>query len=102
PSQMRRLLLAASALLAAQVATAATRAANAESVLRVVPQADLRVLDPHVTAATITQIHARMIYDAPYTFDEAMNVHPQMVAKHEVSADGLTHSFTLRDGLKFN
>jgi peptide/nickel transport system substrate-binding protein len=92
---MRRLLLAAAALIAAD-------AAQAESVLRVVPQADLRVLDPHATAATITQIHARMIYDAPYTFDEAMNVHPQMVAKHETSADGLTHTFTLRDGLKFN
>ncbi len=91
---MRRLLLAAVALFPAL--------GHAESVLRVVPQSDLRVLDPHATAATITQIHARMIYDAPYTFDEAMNVHPQMVGKHEVSADGLTHTFTLRPGLKFN
>ena len=30
--------------------------AAAETVLRVVPQADLRVLDPSVTAATITRI----------------------------------------------
>ncbi len=90
---MRRLLLAAVAMFPAL--------AHAESVLRIVPQSDLRVLDPHITAATITQIYARMVYDTPYAFDEAMRPQPQMVGSHTVSPDGLTHDFTLRDGLRF-
>ena len=91
---MRPLLLAAVAMFTAH-------AAQAESVLRVVPQADLRVLDPHVTAATITHIYARMVYDTPYSYDEAMRPKPQMVGAATLSPDGLTHSFTLRDGLRF-
>ncbi len=90
---MRRLLLAALLL--------AAPAAQAETVLRVVPQADLRVLDPHITAATITQIFARMIYDTPYGYDEQMRAQPQMVGRAEHSPDGLSHSFTLRPNLRF-
>ncbi|MCW3474520.1 ABC transporter substrate-binding protein [Limobrevibacterium gyesilva] len=76
--------------------------ARAETVLRVVPQADLRVLDPHVTAATVTRIFGLMIYDQLYSFDEAMRPHPQMVGDTRVSADKLTYELTLRDGLKFS
>ena len=77
-------------------------AARAETVLRVVPQADLRVLDPHVTAATVTRIYGAMIYDQLFAFDEAMRPHPQMVGEMKVSADKLTYDFTLRDGLAFH
>lgn len=76
--------------------------ANAETVLRIVPQADLRVLDPHVTAATITRIHGAMIYDQLFAFDEDMMPHPQMVGSAEVSADRLTYTFGLRPGLAFH
>jgi peptide/nickel transport system substrate-binding protein len=74
---------------------------RAETVLRVVPQADLRVLDPHVTAATITHIFARMIYDTPYGYDEQMRARPQMVGEAVHSPDGLVHTFKLRPGLRF-
>lgn len=85
------------ALLLMMIATA-----RAETVLRVVPQADLRVLDPHITAATITRIYGAMIYDQLFAFDEDMRAHPQMVGREEVSADRLTYTFTLRDGLAFH
>jgi peptide/nickel transport system substrate-binding protein len=68
----------------------------------VVPQSDLRVLDPHVTQATVTRIYGLMIYDTLYAMDEGMRPHPQMVATKKVSADGLSYEFTLRDGLKFH
>jgi peptide/nickel transport system substrate-binding protein len=84
------------------VAFAAIPPAGAESVLRVVPQADVRVLDPHVTQATITHIFGLMIYDQPYSFDEAMVPHPQMVGVTKVSDDKLGYEFALRDGLKFS
>lgn len=68
--------------------------AHAETVLRVVPQADLRVLDPHITAATVTRIYGAMIYDQLFAFDEAMRPHPQMVGAMQVSADKLTYDKT--------
>ena len=75
---------------------------RAETVLRIVPQSDLRVLDPHATQATITHIFGLMIYDTPYSFDEAMVPHPQMIGATKISDDRLSYEFTLRDGLKFN
>ncbi|MBC7636662.1 MAG: hypothetical protein H7251_13770 [Acetobacteraceae bacterium] len=63
---------------------------QAETVLRVVPQADLRVLDPHITAATVTRIYGAMIYDQLFAFNENMIAQPQMVGEMKVSADGLT------------
>jgi peptide/nickel transport system substrate-binding protein len=79
-----------------------TLPAQAETVLRVVPQADLRVLDPHITAATVTRIHGAMIYDQLFAFDEDMRPHPQMVGATDISPDGLTYTFTLRPGLAFH
>jgi peptide/nickel transport system substrate-binding protein len=76
--------------------------AGAETVLRVVPQSDLRVLDPHVTQATVTRIYGLMIYDQLYAMDEGMRPHPEMVGARHDSADGLSYEFTLRDGLKFH
>ncbi len=73
--------------------------ARADNVLRVVPQSDLRVLDPHATAATITRIHAMMIYDQLYGLNEKLEPRPQMVARETVSDDKLTYEFTLRPGL---
>lgn len=73
--------------------------ARADNVLRVVPQADLRVLDPHATQATITRIHAMMIYDQLYGLDEKLEPRPEMVATEKVSDDKLTYEFTLRPGL---
>lgn len=73
--------------------------ALADNVLRVVPQADLRVLDPHATQATITRIHAMMIYDQLYGLDEDLQPRPQMVGSEKVSEDRLVYEFTLRPGL---
>ncbi len=76
--------------------------ASAETVLRIVPQSDLRVLDPHATLATITRIYGLMIYDTLYAMDEALQPRPQMVAGSKVSADKLTYEFTLRPNLAFD
>lgn len=76
--------------------------ARAESVLRLVPQADLKNLDPHWTTAAITQNHGFMIYDTLFGLDSKMQPKPQMVDKWSVGADGLKWSFTLRPGMKFH
>src|SRR4051794_27347061 len=76
--------------------------AQAEKVLRVVPHADLKILDPYTTTATITQMHGQMIYDQLFAWNSKLEPKPQMVDHYEVSTDRLVYSFTLRPGLKFH
>ena len=74
--------------------------ADAET-LRVVMQSGLRNTDPTVTTAFITRDHGYMIYDTLLGLDSDFNVQPQM-ADWEVSDDGKTYVFTLRDGLEWH
>src|SRR6185437_5140090 len=71
------------------------------TVLRHVPQADLKVLDPVTNPAFITVQHAYMVYDQLFALDAQGRPQPQMVASWSVSPDGRTYTFVLRDGLKF-
>ena len=96
----RRTLLQAAPLLASPLAAPAL--AQGTKPLRFIPQANLTALDPVWTTAVITYNHAYMVYDTLYGFDGAGAIRPQMCAGHEVSADGLTWTFTLRDGLMFH
>jgi peptide/nickel transport system substrate-binding protein len=43
-----------------------------------------------------------MVFDTPFACDAEFTPHPQMVGEHQVSADQLTYSFELRDGLGFH
>ena len=76
--------------------------AQGQKVLKFIPQADLRILDPITTTAYITRNHAYMIYDTLFATDAKFQVQPQMVDKYTLSNDKLTYTFTLRDGLKFH
>jgi peptide/nickel transport system substrate-binding protein len=96
-------------LLARTVALAALGAASlvspgafAESVLRHVPQADLKVLDPVTNTAFITMQFAFMVYDQLFSVDENYEPHPQMVESYAVSDDRKSYRLTLRPGLKFH
>jgi peptide/nickel transport system substrate-binding protein len=95
---MRRLLLATVAL----ATLAAAPFAAAETVFKVVMHSDVKALDPVWSGAYITRNHGYMLYDTLFAMDENLQVKPQMVDKWETSADGLTWTFTLRDGLAFH
>ncbi len=71
-------------------------------VLKYVPHADLTILDPVVTTATITRYHALMIWDQLYGIDSGLRPQPQMVEGHTVEDDGKRWTFRLRDGLRFH
>jgi peptide/nickel transport system substrate-binding protein len=87
-------------LTAAAVALAASTAlAQAQTTLRVVMHSDLKIVDPIWTTAYITRNHGYMIYDTLFSMDEKGEIKPQMVEKYDESADKLTYTFTLRDGL---
>src|SRR5436853_7709793 len=95
-----------------QTSLAATAFAGAPTIVRAQPaaartiravmQGDLRAFDPIWTTANITAYHGAMIYDTLFALDEQMKPQPQMVAKYNLSDDKLTHTFELRDGLKFS
>ena len=90
-------------LVAALMALAAAAPANAEEkVLRAVMHADVRVLDPVWTTATIASIHGAMVYDTLFGNDAKGDAKPQMVDTYEISADRLAYTFKLRDGMKFH
>ena len=85
-------------LLGLLVATALSiGTAQAGSVLKIVPHADLKNTDPIWTTAYITRNNGYMIYDTLFAMDETFNVHPQMAGAHSGSDDGLVHTITLRD-----
>ncbi len=93
----RGLLLGSAALAAPRLA-----AAQGTRVLKFIPQSDLGVLDPIWTSAYVTRNHALLIYDTLYGMDAQFRIQPQMAAGHEVSADGLSWTVTLRDGLRWH
>lgn len=80
--------------------SAASAPVEAET-LRVVKHSALRVLDPIITTAYMSRNHGYMVFDTLVALDENFQVQPQM-ASWEISDDGLTYRFILRDGLVFH
>jgi len=74
-------------------------AAQAQKTVRAVMHSDLKILDPVWTTAYIVRNHGYMVYDTLFATDAEGKIKPQMVDTYQVSADQLTHTFTLRDGL---
>ncbi len=97
--KLTRALTVAGALTLAGVLALAPDAALAQTTLRVVMHSDLKIIDPIWTTAYIVRNHGYMVYDTLFAMDAKGEIHPQMVDKHEVSADKLTYTMTLRDGL---
>ena len=70
--------------------------------LRVKLFGDLRSIDPFISPEYMARNHGYMVYDTLFAMDEKLQIKPQMLQTHTVSADGLTYTFTLRGGLKFH
>jgi len=85
--------------LVAFAALAIALPAAAQTTLRVVKHADLKIVDPIWTTAYITRDHGYMIYDTLFATDAGGQIKPQMIDKYDLSADKLTWTMTLRDGL---
>ena len=100
--QSRRLVAVAAAIWGLFVPPATTGQARAETTLRMVSHADIKVLDPIWTTALITRNFGYMIYDVLFAKDADLNVQPQMAEGYKVSEDKLTYTITLRDGLKWS
>jgi peptide/nickel transport system substrate-binding protein len=77
-------------------------AAEAQSTLKAVMHSDLKIVDPIWTTAYITRNHGYMVYDTLFAMDDEGVIKPQMIDKYDESADKLTFTFTLRDGLTWH
>ena len=103
----RRLLATAAAVSAAAVSAAAVSiatpaVAQPARVVKFVPGNDLNGLDPIWTTAYVVRNHGYNVYDTLYGTDAQYRTQPQMAQGHEVSADQLTWTIRLREGLKFH
>src|SRR5271168_5337494 len=99
---MKRSWATAMAAAGFSAAMAVASGASAETVLRHVPQADLKILDPITNTAFITMQFSFLVYDQLFSVDENYEPKPQMVESYTVSDDKKSYRFTLRPGLKFH
>ena len=76
--------------------------AEAQTTIKAVMHSDVKILDPIWTTAYIQRNFGYMVWDTLFAMDEKFEVKPQMVDKYDVSADKLTWTFTLRDGLQWS
>ncbi len=90
------------AALAASALVGFAAPALAQGTLKMVPHADLKVVDPIFTTAQITIDHAMMIYDQLFAWDDKLVPKPQMVESWAAAPDKLSYTFALRPGLKFH
>ncbi len=81
-------------------APAYSQAAN--RTLRFVPQANLANFDPIWGTQYVVRNASVLVWDTLYGFDEKLEPQRQMVEGEEVSADGKTWTFKLREGLRFH
>ena len=78
------------------------REARAETSLTVVLESEVVIFDPHFTTAAITRTFGYHVFDTLFAMDGKGEIQPQMVGRYETSADKLTWTFTLREGLKWH
>jgi peptide/nickel transport system substrate-binding protein len=97
---IRKLLIAVVAMVG--LAGGSAVAQDVQKVLRAVPSADPAELDPTRGLNLIARIYSQMVFDTLFALDSHLNPRPMMVESEQVSADGLTYTFTLRPGLKFH
>jgi peptide/nickel transport system substrate-binding protein len=96
---LRRTLLFAASLSAVLSAAAGTLAQ--ESVLRVGLPAVVNI-NPATGSNDPEVMFNHLIYDYLYSLDAENNLIPNLATGYEVSEDGLTYTFTLREGVTFH
>lgn len=80
--------IAASATAAATGARVAIAQPARVRTLRLAPQANLTLLDPHFTTAQVTTNHAWAIYDTLFAVTANGEPRPQMAAGYSIEDDG--------------
>jgi peptide/nickel transport system substrate-binding protein len=90
------------ALAGGALAAPAIGRAQGTRTLRLIPQADLTVLDPVWTTAYVTRNHGFLVFDTLFGIDDGFKIHPQMVAGSVTENGGRVWRLGLRPGLRFH
>lgn len=98
----RRLAALLAGLVATLGAVADAQAQGAGTPLRVRLNADIRSTDPGVNRDANTDAVVLHVVEGLVALREDTSVGPLLAGKVEMSADGRTYTFTLRDGVKFH
>jgi peptide/nickel transport system substrate-binding protein len=75
---------------------------NQGGTLTVAFEADPEVLDPHITTALLAARVIALMHDNLVNRDYDGSIKPGLAEAWEVSEDGLTYTFTLKEGVKFH
>jgi peptide/nickel transport system substrate-binding protein len=76
--------------------------ASAQSVLKIVLDGEIQVVDPIATTNYRTRDLAYMVFDMLIAMDSMGNYKPQMLESFTISPDKMKYSFKLRPGLEFS
>ncbi|WP_353151212.1 glutathione ABC transporter substrate-binding protein GsiB [Pollutimonas bauzanensis] len=76
-------------------------AAFAAKDVSVAVEISLDSLDPYNTNSTLSQALGKSYYEGLFQFDKDLKVQPLLAESYEPSDDGLTYTFKLRSGVKF-
>jgi peptide/nickel transport system substrate-binding protein len=99
---LRSVVVAAAAAGAWAGLAESSLAQQPSSTLRVVQQSLTRIYDPHFTTSFYTRDFGYLVFDTLLAVNEQFEPKPQMAERWEISADKLTYTFHLRDGLKWH
>lgn len=75
---------------------------NTDATLNIAYSTNLQTLDPHLTTNQSTRDVSRQIFEQLLTLNEQYEVVPSLAESYEVSEDGLTYTFHLREGVRFH
>lgn len=73
-----------------------------DATLNIALSADPPSLDPAASSALVDRQVHNSLYDKLLDLDASGKIVPMLATKHTVSEDGLTYTFTLREGVKFH
>ncbi len=73
-----------------------------KTVLRAAMPGQPLTMDPVVTAASTTRYTSRLVYEQLYTLNSNYQPIPMLAQSYDVSEDGKTYTFTLREGVLFH
>jgi len=103
PGSRAALAVLLGALIGVAPALAGTGAAEGRRELRIGIAGIPAVLDPATALGGATALIARQVFDTLVTYREAStDIEPGLAARWTVSRDGLTWTFTIRDGVTFH
>ncbi|MGQ9910226.1 MAG: ABC transporter substrate-binding protein [Candidatus Flexifilum sp.] len=77
-------------------------AAQPERTLVITTLSDISTLDPHIGYDTLSWPTSSLFYVGLIGLDENQQPVPKLAESFEVSEDGLTYTFTLREGIRFS